>query len=50
MDSSGLRSLLRLAEQADREGRRFTIRRELTPPVERLLDLTGAAERLPFAD
>ena len=50
IDSTGLRALLLIAEEDRRNGRRLSIRRELDPTVERLLDLTDCIERLPFAD
>jgi anti-sigma B factor antagonist len=50
IDSSGLRALLIISEQSSMDGTRLSIRRELSPSVERLLDLTGCAERLPMAD
>jgi anti-anti-sigma factor len=50
VDSSGLRAIFRMANQAKLNGIRFRIRRELSPPVERLFDLVGCRERLPLAD
>ena len=50
LDSTGLRTLLRIAEEDARSGSRLSIRRELSPPVQRLLDLTRIEQQLPFAD
>jgi anti-anti-sigma factor len=50
IDSTGLRALIRVAEEGRRNGDRLSIRRELSPPVKRLLDLTGCGDQLPFAD
>jgi anti-anti-sigma factor len=45
LDSSGLRFLLGLNEQAARDGRRFALV-AAGDPVERVLELAGIAERL----
>jgi anti-sigma B factor antagonist len=50
IDSTGLSAIFRMANEAKLNGGRFRIRRELSPPVERVFDLAGCRERLPFAD
>ena len=45
IDSSGVRALLRLHEAAASSGRRMRVR-NLTPDVQRLLDLIGVTELL----
>jgi anti-anti-sigma factor len=50
MDSTGLRALIRVAQEARHTGARLSIRRGLSPAVERLLDLTRSGDELPFAD
>jgi anti-anti-sigma factor len=50
IDSTGLRALFRVAEEGRRNGDRLSIRRDLSPPVKRLLDLTACGDQLPFAD
>src|SRR4051794_40258877 len=50
IDSSGLRALASAVEPAKDKEARLLIRRDPSPAVERTLDLTGMAERLPFVD
>jgi anti-anti-sigma factor len=50
MDSCGLRALLLIDAESRLDGNRFSIRRDLSPTVERLLELTGCAERLSLVD
>ena len=50
IDSTGLRALIRVSAETRHNGGRLSIRRELSPPVKRLLDLTGCGDQLPFAD
>jgi anti-anti-sigma factor len=50
MDSSGLRALLIATSPSNINGRRFGVRRELTAAVQRTLEITGTAEKLPFVD
>jgi anti-sigma B factor antagonist len=50
IDSSGLRALLAINEEARQDGNRFRIRPELAPAVTRLFELTCTADRLPFVD
>ena len=49
MDSTGLSTLVRAQERLEQAGRRLGIVRG-TQQVQRLLELTGVAERLEFAD
>jgi anti-anti-sigma factor len=46
MDSTGLRTLIAAAKNGDGK---LTIRPDLSPPVERLLEISGVRESLPFA-
>lgn len=50
IDSTGLRALIRMAEETRHNGERLRIRRDLSPPVKRLLDLTSCGDHLPFTD
>jgi anti-anti-sigma factor len=50
IDSTGLRVLLRALELASDSGTQLGIARELSPPVERILTVSGVADRLPFVD
>jgi anti-sigma B factor antagonist len=49
IDSTGIRALLRVADDGNRDGSRLTVRRDLQPAVKRLLKLTECMRRLPFA-
>ena len=49
MDSTGLSILVKANQRAVDEGRRFGLARG-SPQVQRLLDLTGVAERLALVD
>lgn len=49
MDSTGLSLLIRAHQQAEERGRRFGVVRG-TQQVQRLLSLTGVADRLTLAD
>jgi anti-sigma B factor antagonist len=52
IDSAGLRALLVIDAESRRDGIRLRVRRELSPAVKRLFELTrtGTADRLPFVD
>jgi anti-sigma B factor antagonist len=50
MDSTGLGALLAVTELAGERNSRLTLRRELSPAVERLLELSGLEKTLPFSD
>jgi anti-anti-sigma factor len=49
IDTSGLRLILETAEAARRDGRDLTVLRG-DPAVQRLFDLAGVAELVPFRD
>jgi anti-sigma B factor antagonist len=49
IDSSGLHSLLRCDEQARRNGASLQLVRA-SPPVQRVFEITGLSDRLPFID
>jgi anti-anti-sigma factor len=49
LDTSGLRLILETAETARREGREFAVLRG-SAAVQRLFDLAGVAELVPFRD
>jgi anti-sigma B factor antagonist len=48
IDSTGLRALLLLSDEAASSGDRLRIRRSLNPAVGRALALTGLTDRLPW--
>ena len=48
IDSTGLRALILLSDEARTDGDKLRIRRSLSPAVERMLTLTGLADRLPW--
>ena len=48
IDSSGIRALLLIDAESRQDGNRFSVKREFSPEVERSLELTGVAERLPY--
>jgi len=50
MDSTGLRALLVTTNLTNVTGRRVGVRRELTAAVQRTLEVSGTAEKLPFVD
>jgi len=50
MDASGIRLLLHLNARSASNGRRLRITRAGAPQVQRVLELTGARELLPFED
>jgi anti-anti-sigma factor len=50
MDASGIRLLLHLNERSQGNGRRLRITPAGAPQVQRVLELTGAHELLPFED
>jgi anti-sigma B factor antagonist len=50
IDSTGLRVLLETAELSSQSGTRLGIVREFPPAVERTLEVSGLADRLPFID
>ena len=49
LDTSGLRLILETAEAARREGREFAVLRG-SPAVQRLFDVAGVAELVPFRE
>jgi anti-sigma B factor antagonist len=49
MDSTGLRALL-VATGTSNMNKRVGVRRELTTAVQRTLEVSGMAEKLPFVD
>ncbi len=50
MDASGIRLLLNLNARSEGDGRRLRITPATAPQVQRVLELTGARELLPFED
>jgi anti-anti-sigma factor len=50
LDASGIRLLLHLTARSKSNGERFCITRARSPQVQRVIDLTGAADVLPFVD
>jgi anti-anti-sigma factor len=50
LDASGVRLLLHLNMRSQGDGKRLEIRRASSPQVQRVLDLTGVTELLPFVD
>jgi anti-anti-sigma factor len=50
MDASGVRLLLHLNDRSQNNGRRLRITRAAAPQVQRVLELTGVDELLPFED
>lgn len=48
IDSTGLRALILLSEEASSGGDKLRIRRSLSPAVGRVLELTGLVDRLPW--
>jgi anti-anti-sigma factor len=50
MDASGVRLLLSASERSQGNGGRLRITRAQSPQVQRVLELTGVGEVLPFAD
>jgi anti-anti-sigma factor len=50
MDASGVRLLLHLTARSEGNGRRLRITGHRAPQVRRVLELTGAGERLPLVD
>ena len=50
MDASGVRLLLELNARSESNGRRLRMTRTGSPQVQRVLELTGVAEVLPFED
>jgi len=50
LDASGVRLLLRLNSRSEDNGGRFCITRARAPQVQRVIELTGAADVLPFLD
>ena len=50
MDSTGLRALLVATGTSNMNSTRVGVRRELTTAVQRTLEVTGMAEKLPFVD
>ena len=50
MDASGVRLLLDLNQRSQNNGRRLRITRARAPQVQRVMQLTGVDELLPFED
>lgn len=50
LDASGIRLLLQLNARSKSNGGRLRITRAKAPQVQRVIDLTGAADVLPFLD
>ena len=50
MDASGVRLLLHLRERSQANGRRLRITRAGAPQVQRVLEVTGVGDLLPFED
>jgi anti-anti-sigma factor len=48
IDSTGIRALVLVCDEASSDGDKLRIKRSLSPAVERVLDLTGLADRLPW--
>ena len=48
IDSTGIRALLSAVARSEATGRRLHVARETSPAVQRVLDVTGLGERLPF--
>jgi anti-anti-sigma factor len=50
MDASGVRLLLHLSRRSQNNGRRLRITRARAPQVQRVMEITGVDELLPFED
>jgi anti-anti-sigma factor len=50
LDASGIRLLLHLNARSETNGRRLRIARARSPQVQRVIELTGAAQVLPLVD
>jgi anti-anti-sigma factor len=50
LDASGIRLLLRLNARSESNGGRLRIARARAPQVQRVIEVTGAAQVLPFLD
>jgi anti-anti-sigma factor len=50
LDASGIRLLLHLNARSKSNGGRLRITRARAPQVQRVIDMTGAADLLPFLD
>jgi anti-anti-sigma factor len=50
LDASGIRLLLHLTERSRSNGERLCITRARSPQVQRVMELTGATDVLPFVD
>jgi anti-sigma B factor antagonist len=50
IDSIGLRAVLMVDAESRQDGNQFRVRRELSPAVKRLFELTRTADRLTFVD
>jgi anti-sigma B factor antagonist len=50
LDASGIRLLLHLKARSETNGGRLRIARARAPQVQRVIELTGAAQLLPFLD
>ena len=50
LDASGIRLLLHVAARSRSNGGRLRIRRARSPQVQRVIELTGVGDALPFVD
>jgi anti-sigma B factor antagonist len=50
IDSTGLRALLEASKLSSQNGGKLRIGREVSPAAERLLEITGVGDTLPFDD
>jgi len=50
LDAAGIRLLLHLSSRSRSNGGRLRIRRARSPQVQRVIELTGVGDRLPFTD
>jgi anti-anti-sigma factor len=50
LDASGIRLLLHLNDRSKDNGNRLRITRARSPQVQRVIDMTGTADVLPFVD
>jgi anti-anti-sigma factor len=50
LDAAGIRLLLHVAARSESNGERLRIRRARSPQVQRVIELTGVGDTLPFVD
>ena len=50
IDSTGIRALLSAVGRSEANGRRLRVTRKTSPAVQRVFDVTGLGERVPFID